>query len=212
MRGKSKIAEKFWRARCEYPPVIYNSQRRYLDLGIVLDYIDNTKSILDLGCGEGQLLLMLRELTNIKYYYGYDISSTFITNLISRWGNYKGLNTNIGNYITTDKFPVVDMCVCMGTMLYVFDDNDLKNMLSNIKSKMFICRVPCTLGSERVEIEKFSDEFNDNYAAIYRTIQDYISILSDSFNIKSIDRCYPDAIESKYGSKQFYFICDKGEK
>ena len=31
---------------------------------------------------------------------------------------------------------------------------------------------------------------------------------SDSFNIKSIDRCYPDDIESKYDSKQFSFVCE----
>ena len=74
MRRESQVAAKFWETRCEYPPVIHNFQRRYLDLGIILDYIDGVESILDLGCGEGQVLLMLRELTAIKDYHGYDLS------------------------------------------------------------------------------------------------------------------------------------------
>ncbi len=203
----SKVAEKFWETRREYPPVTCNFQRRYLDLDIILKYIDGINSISDLGCGEGQVLLMLRELTDISNYYAYDLSQTFIDNLIRRWGNCPGLKAQAVNFITTS-FPETDMCICMGAMLYVFDDNDLKYMLSNIESKIFICRVPCNLESDRLEIDKFSEEFNDNYAAVYRTIPEYISILSESFNIKSIDRCYPDTIESKFGSKQFFFICE----
>jgi SAM-dependent methyltransferase len=99
MWRKSKIAEKFWKTRKKYPPVIYNYQRRYLDLGIILKYIDGVKSILDLGCGEGQVLLMLRELTDIKNYYGYDISQIFISNLIKRWGDYPGLEVKFINFL-----------------------------------------------------------------------------------------------------------------
>lgn len=208
MRWESKVAEEFWQTRCEYPPVIYNFKRRYIDLGIILDHISGIDSILDLGCGEGHLLLMLRELTDIKFYYGYDISQVFIDNLINRWGECTGLNTQVVNYTTTDKLPVTDMCICMGTMLYVFDDNDLRYMLSNVKSKIFICRVPCSLDSDRIEINKFSEEFKYNYAATYRTIPEYISILSESFDIESIDRCYPDSIESKHDTKQFFFVCE----
>lgn len=201
----SKTAEKFWKTRTEYPPVIYNYRRRYLDLGIVLDYIDGVNSILDLGCGEGQMLLMLRELTDIQTYYGYDLSQIFIDNLVNRWGNYPGLEAKVINF-SKDKLPPADMCICMGAMLYASDDG-LIHMLSNVKSKLFICRVPCDLNN-RVIIDKFSEEFNDNYAAIYRTIPEYISILSEYFNIKSIDRCYPDEIESKHDSKQFFFVCE----
>lgn len=205
----SKTAEKFWKTRREYPPVTCNFQRRYLDLGIILKHIDGVDSILDLGCGEGQVLLMLRELTDINNYHAYDLSQTFINNLIKRWGNCPGLEAQAANFTTTSRFPETDMCICMGAMLYVFDDNDLKYMLSNIKSKIFICRVPCNLESDRLEIDKFSKEFKGDYAAVYRTMPEYIFILSESFNIKSIDRCYPDTIESKYGSKQFFFVCER---
>jgi len=205
----SKTAEKFWKSRKEYPPVTCNFQRRYLDLGMILNHIDGVNSILDLGCGEGQNLLMLRELTDIKDYYAYDLSKVFIKNLIKRWGKYSGLTVKTVNFTKVNNLPETDMCICMGAMLYVIDDESLKYMLSNIKSKLFICRVPCNLGTGRLEIDKFSEEFKSDYAAVYRTISEYISILSESFIIKSIDRCYPDEIESEYGSKQFFFVCEK---
>ena len=207
MRSEGKVAEKFWKTRNEYPPVIYNYQRRYLDIGIILDYIENVESILDIGCGEGQVLLMLRELTSISEYHGHDLSPVFINNLNKRWGLWPGLNTKVTSFTKTE-LPETDMAVCMGAMLYVFDDDDLKHMLSNVRSNIFICRVPCSMEA-RIEINKFSAEFESDYAAVYRTIPEYISILSNDFNVKSIDRCYPDEIESKHGTKQFFFVCSR---
>lgn len=209
----NKTAEEFWKTVKEYPPFVYTFQRRYLDLGIILKYTGDINSILDLGCGEGQILLMLRELTNIKKYYGYDLSQTFIDNLISRWGNWPGLKASTTNFSTFfNEFPKTDVCICMGVMPYIFDDAVLNSMLINIKSKLLIVRVPCIFEQNRLEIDKFSDDFNDRYAAVYRTIPEYISILSKFFKIKSIDRCYSDEIESKYGSKQFFFVCEKEDE
>lgn len=201
--------EIFWKTRTKYPSFTCNFQRRYLDLGIVLNHIKDASSMLDLGCGEGQLLLMLRELTNINDYYAYDLSQIFINNLVKRWGDCSGLSCKVVNFITTDGLPETDICICMGAMLYVLDDNDLECMLSNIKSKLFICRVPCELGLSRVEINKFSKKYNSKYAAVYRTISEYIFLLTKFFNIKVIGRCYPDEVESKYGSKQFFFVCER---
>ena len=209
MLGMNKIAKKFWKTRKKYPPFIYNFQRRYLDVGIILKYTNGVDSILDLGCGEGQILLILRELTDIKSYYGYDLSQFFITNLINRWGNGLELNALITDFTTLNEFPATDMCICMGVMLYMVDDEILKHMLSNILSKLFIVRIPCILERDRLEIDKFSENLGDRYVAVYRTIPEYISILSEFFNIKSIDRCYPDEIESVHGSKQFFFVCER---
>ena len=205
----NETAEKFWKTRTEYPPVIYNSQRRYLDLGLILKHVDGANSILDIGCGEGHLLLMLRELTEIEIYIGYDLSQIFINNMKKRWGDCTKLQVRAMNFLETGKFQLADMCTCMGVMPYI-SDTGLKYMLSKIRSVWFICRAPCSMNN-RIEVDKFSENYNDNYAAIYRTLPEYISILSDFFNIESIGRCYPDEIESKYGTKQFYFVCEKKE-
>lgn len=201
-----ETAKKFWESREEYPPVTCNYQRRYLDLGMILEHVEGVDSVLDLGCGEGQNLLMLRELTSISEYYAYDLSEVFINNLVIRWGNCDGLVVQVKDFISAE-LPKVDLCICMGAMLYVLDDDKLTRMLSNIKANKFICRVPCELGN-RVTIDRFSPEFKADYAAVYRTIPEYISILSDFFVIKNINRCYPDSLESEYGSKQYLFVCE----
>jgi len=203
----NSTAEKFWQTRVEYPPVTFNFQRRYIDLGLMLRYISDVNSILDLGCGEGQALLMLRELTDINNYYAYDLSQVFVDKLIRRWGGCSGLDASVKNFTEPAEFPVTDMCICMGAMLYV-NDEALKIMLTNIQSKIFICRVPCE-SKNRVEIDKFSEEYNDDYAAVYRTTEEYINILSEFFNVIESGRCYPDDFESEYGSKQFFFVCGR---
>ena len=201
----NNVVETFWKSREVYPPVIHNYQRRYIDLGMVLKYTDGVSSISDLGCGEGQLILMLRELTNISKFYAYDLSINFIGNLLKRWGAAPGLATSVANFIESPK-EKTDLSVCMGAILYVLKDEDLRTMLSTIDSEVFLCRIPCNL-ENRVEIDKFSEEFNSNYAAVYRTVSEYITILSEFFSIESVDRCYPDEIESVYGTKHYFFIC-----
>jgi len=204
----SSMAEEFWRTRVEYPPVHCNSRRRYLDLGVILNHVGEVKSLLDLGCGEGQNLLMLRELTDIVYYCGFDLCENFIHGLRKRWGEHPGLIVRTLDFVDTPGFPKVDLCLCMGVLLYVFDDDELRNMFARLKTKKLICRMPCTLTTKRLVVSEFSEEYGAVYSAVYRTVAEYISILSESFVIKSVDRCYPDEIESRYGSKQFVFICE----
>lgn len=207
--GMNKTTKSFWMSRTEYPPVAYNFQRRYLDLGAILKHVGGARSILDLGCGEGQTLLMLRELTNISNYYAYDLSKVFIDSLIKRWGDYPNLVAEVEDFTEPFEFSETDLCICMGALLYVFEDDGLGCMLSNINSKRLVCRMPCTLKTKKQEIDIFSKEYSGKYAAVYRTLPEYISILSELYNIESIDRCYPDEIESGYGTKQFLFVCKR---
>ena len=61
----------------------------------------------------------------------------------------------------------------------------------------------------RVEINKFSEDLGDNIANVYRKKEEYVSMLSPYFNDINFFRCFPDEMESKYGSKQYFFICKK---
>jgi len=198
----------FWKNRREYPPVIFNYRRRYIDLGKVLKFTSDAEKILDIGCGEGSLILMLREVSNIKEYYGFDLSVHFIKNLKKKWGDFPGLKTAEYNCGLGGKLPKVDLCVCMGVMLYM-SDIEVEKMLSSVDATKFLCRVPCVLGKDRIEIDKFSKEFNDRYVATYRTISEYLNLLNKFFKVVSVERCYPDEIESEFGTKQFFFVCDR---
>lgn len=117
-----------------------------------------------------------------------------------------GLETKVVNLISLKKLPMTDVTLSLGVFPYIFDNNDLHRILGNIESDLLIVRVPCTFNKEDEIINKFSDDLGENYASIYRTIDNYVSILSDHFVVSEISRAWPDEIESRYGTKQFYFV------
>ena len=155
------------------------------------------------------MLLLLRELTTIKKFYGYDISSEFINLLKSKWGIYKELNTKVVNFIELPDLPRTDVTLALGSFPYIFDDGILCDVIAQINSNKLIVRTPCTIKKEYEVVNKFSEDLRDNYASVYRTVEGYTEILSDYYVINDVFRAYPDEIESKYGTKQFFFICKR---
>lgn len=149
-------------------------------MGTVLKYTNNNKSVLDLGCGTGYMLLMLRELTDIEYFFGYDLSKTFIDKFKNRWGTDKKLIAEDVNFLEKH-LPQTDITLCIGVLVYIFDDSLISNMISGIQSNTLIIRVPCNM--ERLEINKYSSELKSQYAAVYRTVEEYYNILSQYFNV-----------------------------
>jgi hypothetical protein len=97
--------------------------------------------------------------------------------------------------------------LCFGAFPYIFDVADLDNILRKITSPKLLVRNPCSVDGESVLINKYSEELGANYSALYRTPAEYISILTKYFEVEDVLRSYPDEIESKYGTKHFFFIC-----
>lgn len=211
MKDHYNTATKFWKSREEYPSYPNLAERRLIDIGYIISKVSSEKSVLDLGCGDGSILLCLREFTFIKIFYGCDINSELLRKLADRWG----WNTNtdvltINEDLTNlGELPVVDITLSLGSFPYIFDINDLKNILKAITSNVLIVRVPCTLKDKDEFINKFSKDLGDYYAAVYRTVSSYEKLFSKYFTVKEIIRAYPDEIESKYGTKHFFFYMKK---
>ena len=205
--NETKVALDFWKNIKQYPGYPNTLQRRLIDVNFVVEKLSGVKSILDLGCGDGAMLLALREFTEIDTFYGYDISSNLIEKLLNKWGKSNGLSVEIINLITIEKLPKTDVTLSMGSFSYIFKDEELHKLLRNIKSDLLIVRASCTLNKDDEIINKFSDDLGKNYAAIYRTVSNYKSILSEHFIVSQISRAYPDEIESYYGTKHFFFVC-----
>jgi SAM-dependent methyltransferase len=205
----TKVALNFWKNRKQYPNYPHTLQRRLIDVNFVVEKLSGVKSILDLGCGEGAMLLALRGFTEIDTFYGYDISPNLIEKLLNEWGKSNGLSVEVINLITIEKLPETDVTLSMGSFSYIFKDEELHKLLRNVKSDLLIVRASCTLNKEDEVINKFSEDLGENYAAIYRTVSNYKSILSKHFIVSEISRAYPDEIESKYGTKHFFFVCKK---
>lgn len=203
------VALDFWRKIKCYPKYPNTLQRRLVDVNFVISRLSGIKSILDIGCGDGAILLTLREFTEVTTFYGYDVSIRLIEKLLNRWGEAPGLNVEVINLITLEELPITDATLALGSFPYIFDNAQLNNIIRKIKSDLLIVRVPCTLNKEDEVINKFSEDLKENYAAIYRTVPNYTSILSNHFIVSDISRSYPDEIESKYGTKHFFFVCKK---
>ena len=171
--------------------------------------VPDVNSVLDLGCADGYLLIALREFTNAERFYGYDISSELLHTLDLRWGSVKDLNTKVCDFTEDIDFPQTDLTLSMGLFPYIFDDQDLHNILASIKSNSLIVRVPCTLNDHDEYINKYSEDLCSEYSSIYRTAQNYTSILKTFYKKIGRERSYPDNIESKYGTKHFFFVCEE---
>jgi len=197
--------KKFWTERLTYPNYPNTPQRRFIDTEFILDRVAQSKSLLDLGCGEGSVILALREFTNIIDFYGYDMSPGLLDILKRKWGDWPGLHIEKSNIININ-YPKTDVTISLGSFPYVMDD-DLESILKAINSDLFIVRSPCTSKKEDEIINKYSEELKENYAAIYRTVHNYIGIFSKYFVVDVVKRVYPDNLEGKYGTKHFWFVC-----
>jgi predicted TPR repeat methyltransferase len=197
-----EVSRKFWTSQITYPDYPHLLNRRLVDLNFLINYIGDSKSVLDLGCATCSMLILLRELTSIKKFYGIDISNKMM--------QYDaGLILKVVDLSQVTSLPEADLTYCFGMFLYIFKDEHLVNILSNITSKVFLVRSPCTQKENIEYINKYSEELKDNYSAIYRTVEDYEKLLSIFFNVTDVMRSYPDEIESKYNTKHYYFVCKR---
>jgi trans-aconitate methyltransferase len=202
------VARTFWESRDKYPDYPNTLQRRLIDTNIIAPIAYKYDSVFDMGCGDGSMLLSLREFTNISIFQGCDLSHHMVDRLNNKWGWYPGLSVFVGDVLSGNRKYTTDIFLSLGVFPYIFYDKDIIDILDRIGSETIIVRSPCTLKKEDETINKYSDDLKANYAAIYRTVDNYIKILSSRFKVRDCFRAYPDDIESKYGTKHFFFICD----
>lgn len=199
-----EVSKKFWTGINTYPDYPHLLKRRFLDLSFILKHSGYSNSILDVGCADCSMLILLKELTPMKHFFGIDISETMMRKT-------SGLILKVCDVTQAIDFPETDMTISFGMFPYIFDDKDLETILKNIKSDLLLARVPCTLKERDEYINKFSTELGKNYSSVYRTKDSYVKILSNFFNLEFVERSYPDEIEGKYNTKHYYFVCRKLE-
>jgi cyclopropane fatty-acyl-phospholipid synthase-like methyltransferase len=157
--------------------------------------------LLDLGCGDGALLNCLVELTDFKEYHGYDFAVHLIKNLNSK---VKARNFNVYED-DLNSLPEVDNIICAGMLPFVFEDEVIDKMYASLRTKKLFLRTPCTLKNEDEYVNVYSEKLKSNYSSKYRTVSNVLKTLEKHFIVESIDRIYPDNIESEFDTKQFYF-------
>jgi len=204
-----QTAKDFWTTRSGYPPYDHVEERRLEDIKYIAPRILHAKSLLDLGCGDGKISLILSHLTKISNFTLVDHSRGILDRR-----TISALTLSKFNFIPMDlskvnKLLAVDAVICLGLFPYIFSNEDLSNLLESLNTKRLIVRTPCTLFDQDEVINTHSRALNAQYAAIYRTLKNTIEIIEKHFKVVEADRIYPDSIESKFGTKQFIFNCQE---
>jgi SAM-dependent methyltransferase len=200
-----EIAKEFWSNSSEYPNFGNIKKRRLCELNYLIPKLDNVNRLLDLGCGDGALLNCLIHLKDFSELYGYDFSENLLKNV------HNSIKTKVFDCYDFDKssLPNVDGVVCGGLVQYIFEDDTVRNVLSSLNTKKIYLRSACTLEKTPQLINTFSENLKKSYTSYYRPLNHLIDLVSEEFIIESVDRIYPDSIESSFGTKQFYIVGTK---
>ena len=193
-------AKRFWEGVIEYP-MFGSKQRRLHEVAWLIPKLDGVETLLDLGCGSGELLELLLRMTDIKKFYGRDLSANLLAKVDKR------INTDTYDIYLGGQLPKVDAIILGGVLQYIFEDDIILKLLESLNCKKLFVRSACN--SEELVINKFSEEMGGEYSSRYMTLEYLLKLLSHSFAIVDVRRAYPDNIESKYGTKQWFIECTK---
>lgn len=187
-------ASEFWRSQAEYP-FPFTRRRRLFELNYLVPRLmrHGGKSLLDLGCGDGSLLECLLRLTDYEEFYGFDLSPDLLRGVDPR------VKTATFDITRPGDLPQVDATIVAGVIQYVFEDDVVHDLLRRITSPVLWVRSTCSLKPEGERVSR------TDYASFYRSVPHTFELLARHFVVTSVDRIYPDEIESPHGTKQFYF-------
>lgn len=150
-------------------------------------------NVLDIGCGMGRWACNLQDKYIISYD-GIDFSHNFIENAKIRFKDdnritfYQMSATKLDKKKLKDKY---DLIIITGVCMYINDD-DLPILFTNIDELLknggiLYFQESVSVLNERLTLKDFySDELKCNYSAIYRTINEYDTLLKSMTNFESL--------------------------
>lgn len=197
-------AEDFWKhvdmkKLAEY----WNYQKRLsYDVQKLIPHIRHYQNIADVGCGNAQITTAIDHILHFDSIFLTDINEyNLFKTLIGLDLRYGGQACNINNFIPQEVYNA-ECVLLLGVIIYIIDNVRLKEILSSLKS--VIIRVPCY--KEQIYINKYSEELEANYEALYRTKDDIISILHSIFNIVKCEKIYPKNLETHKRCTTYLFV------
>lgn len=182
--------------REDYPPFPHIKTRRFHELKWLLPRLEGKgNSLVDIGCGDGALVNILYHLTDLELQ-----ACDFSLKLMS------GVNPRIPSFEYDCRkpgpLPETDIAVSAGVIPYLFEDSEVHALVKQISAPLLFVRTPC---GEDERVSTFSEALKADYESRYRSVEQMEALLREHYDEVESDRIYPDEIESKFGTKQWYF-------
>jgi len=179
-------------------------------------------SVLDIGCGIGRWADAL--VGKVGRYHGTDLIQGLIDIAAKRFSNsptfsFQALKAQDNYPERLTVAPPFDLIIVTGLFTYL-NDADCDNVLSNIlrccapKARIFL-REPVGLEQRLTLKDIWSEELQHSYSAIYRTADEYLSMISaglgtQGFSVVRSAPLFPSELSNHKETTQHYFILDRG--
>lgn len=165
------------------------------------------KSILDLGCGFGELSLSLLESDD--FLVAVDMESGFATGFESNLrANF--VQSNITEFVPDAEF---DLILLFGVVTHLdqTDEDDIYKKLSKWLHRDGIAIVKHQCGvTEEIIIDGWSSELATQYQARYPYVNSQIASLERHFDVVEVIP-YPEFANKFRDTKNFMFVCDMSQ-
>ena len=186
--------------REDYPSFPHIKTRRLHELNWLVPRLEGRgNSLLDIGCGDGALVNCLYHLTDLELH-----ACDFSVKLM------RGVNPRISTFEYDCRkpgpLPETDITVSGAVSPYLFEDSEVHALIQQIGSPLLFVRVPC---GDDERVDTFSEALNARYKSRYRRVEQMETLLREHYRDVTSDRVYPDEIESKFGTKQWYFTAQR---
>jgi SAM-dependent methyltransferase len=145
-QDQEKIAEKYSMRYEEfgYSPksLFWNKGKQNLRFNILTSQFElEGKSILDIGCGFGDLTQFLEQKTTNYSYFGIDITKAFIIEANKRFANEK-IHFKHGDFLNENIEENFDIAIASGTFNIKFENEDNYTFVESvIKKALSFCEI-----------------------------------------------------------------------
>lgn len=199
--------KKFWENRNKQKNLCWEDFKGLNEL-LVLKYLKRGNSILDLGCGEGDLLKKVSSI--IQFGEGVDWLPSYKQTI----DNVRFTCIDLKEFNPERKYDIITM---FGITQYMQED-DLVKLYKKLKTslkdggKLLIKHQVSTCELDK-EVASFSEKLNANYYSIFRTLKSDMKLLREGgFEIYDIIDPYP-ANFNKWPDTQYkMYICVKNPR
>lgn len=224
MRQWDRLAEKleedslqYWKGIEAYPAFTIDKEALWIiDAELVLEFLKEGYSLLELGAGTGRLAQLLLERGTPSRYdivepnpnWAHSISESFSRNF-----RVQVFPQTVSEYNALHTGEVADLAIAFGWATYLIHDDSLHRSLAGLPAKRLLLKAPEPPQERfsRLRVDHFSKELGTHYISLYRSASETCRLVRNAgWIVTELRRSiYPEPMESAYGSRTFLIVAER---